>query len=100
MGVADPLAPLAPDHLLQPVGVLHPLGQRLLQRLAISGRTGSNTESSSTNPRAWMSGPLTILAAWVLITAITEMNPSSPRIRRSFSEVSEMSPTVMPSTKM
>ena len=66
----------------------------------INGRTLSKIESSSTNPRAWMSGPLMILAAWVLTTAITEMNPSSPRIRRSVSDVCEMSPTVLPSTKM
>ena len=68
--------------------------------VTISGRTSSNAESASTNPRAWMSGPLTILAACVLITTMTEMKPSSPRIRRSVSEASEMSPTDAPSTKM
>ena len=49
-------------------------------------------------PRAWISGPATSLPVVESTTTTTEMNPSSPRIRRSFSEVSVTSPTDSPST--
>ena len=50
------------------------------------------------DPRAWISGPATSLPVVESTTMTTETNPSSPRIRRSFSEVSVTSPTDRPST--
>ena len=58
----------------------------------------SNVESSSAKPRAWISGPPATLPLTESITTITEMKPSSPRIRRSLSMLSVMSPTDAPST--
>ena len=49
-------------------------------------------------PRAWISGPATILPELASTTITTEMKPSSPRMRRSFSWDSVTSPTVRPST--
>ena len=43
----------------------------------------SKVESSSAKPRAWISGPPETLPLTESITTITEMKPSSPRIRRS-----------------
>ena len=59
----------------------------------------SKSDSSSAKPRAWISGPLTTLPVWESTTTTTETKPSSPRIRRSFSDDSVMSPTEDPSTK-
>ena len=101
VGVVDPLAHPAADHLLQPVAVVHPSRQRLLQ--GSDDQRPDAARRSSHPPRSRGRGcpdPLMILEAWVLTTAITEMNPSSPRIRRSVSDVCEMSPIVLPSTKM
>ena len=65
----------------------------------IGSLISSKVASSSAKPRAWISGPLTTLPVSESITTITEMKPSSPRIRRSFSELSVTSPTELPSTK-
>jgi hypothetical protein len=54
--------------------------------------------SSSAKPRAWISGPPSTLPVTESTTTITEMKPSSPRIRRSFSDASVTSPTLEPST--
>lgn len=62
------------------------------------GRTSSKAASSMPAPRAWISGPAIILPVVESITMTTERNPSSPRIRRSFSDVSVTSPTDSPST--
>ena len=59
----------------------------------------SKLESSSAKPRAWISGPPATLPLTESTTTITEMNPSSPRIRRSLRSDSVMSPTEEPSTK-
>ena len=65
---------------------------------AIFGLTSSKTRSSSANPRAWISGPEITLPVAASTTTMTEMNPSSPRMRRSFRSASVISPTVDPST--
>jgi len=49
-------------------------------------------------PRAWMCGPESTRPLLVSTTAKTEMNPSSPRMRRSLSSTSVSSPTLEPST--
>ena len=59
----------------------------------------SKVESSSAKPRAWISGPPDTLPVTESTTTMTEMNPSSPRIRRSLRSDSVMSPTDEPSTK-
>ena len=53
----------------------------------------SKIASSSAKPRAWISGPLATLPVTESTTTITEMKPSSPRIRRSLRSDSVMSPT-------
>ena len=63
-----------------------------------AGRTSSKTLSSSAKPRAWISGPPATLPVTESTTTTTEMKPSSPRIRRSFSDASATSPTLDPST--
>ena len=59
----------------------------------------SKVESSSAKPRAWISGPPDTFPVTESTTTMTEMNPSSPRIRRSLRSDSVMSPTDEPSTK-
>ena len=54
--------------------------------------------SSMPDPLAWISGPATSLPFVESITTTIEMKPSSPRISRSFNELSVTSPTESPST--
>ena len=98
VGVAHPPADGAADDLLELAGVGDAFGRGLLERLLDAGRTSSKTLSSSANPRAWISGPPTTLPVTESTTTKTEMKPSSPRIRRSFSDDSVTSPTASPST--
>ena len=65
---------------------------------SILGRTWLKISSSSAKPRAWISGPAAILPVAASITTMTEMNPSSRRMRRSLSSASSNSPTDEPST--
>ncbi len=63
-----------------------------------SGITALNAAGSSEKPVAEIVGPATTLPVTESTTTVTEMNPPSPRIRRSVSSVSLTSPTAMPST--
>ena len=88
------------DGLLQLVGVVVAARRRRLSSASMIGRLiSSKTESSSAKPRAWISGPPATLPVTESTTTMTEMKPSSPRIRRSLREDSVMSPTDEPSTK-
>ena len=65
---------------------------------SICGITASNASGSMPDPRAVISGPPASLPVVESTTTTIEMNPSSPRMRRSFSATSVMSPTEVPST--
>ncbi len=65
---------------------------------SIRGITAPNAASSIPEPRAWISGGAASLPVVLSTTTTIETNPSSPRMRRSFSEVSVTSPTDRPST--
>ena len=62
------------------------------------GKISSKTVWSSPKPRACISGPAITFPTLMSTAATTERKPSSPRIRRSFSNVSVTSPTLDPST--
>src|SRR5690606_32319155 len=70
----------------------------LVSSSATLGRMASKTDSSSAMPRAWMWGPATTAPVAESTAAKMEMKPSSPRMRRSLSSASVISPTLEPST--
>ncbi len=75
--------------LLQLVGVGDPAGGGLGRApCSIRGITSSKTSSSSTKPRAVISGPAMTLPVIESTTTMTEMKPSSRRMRRSLSSAS------------
>src|SRR5215467_2684305 len=72
---------------------LIPSAAALVSASSIRGVTPAKAASSMPEPRAWYSGPAASLPVVESTTITMEMNPSSPRIRRSFREVSVTSPT-------
>ena len=98
VGVGDPAADDPADGLGELVRVGDALGAGRSQLGPISGSTGVERVRVVGEAAPGLRGAPSTLPVTESTTTVIEMKPSSPRIRRSFSDASPTSPTASPST--